>query len=82
VTAESHGQTFCFWSDLVPTVHHIQPTWVMGFDLYPLETIDQKSRWLARAAEENWLCGFAHDPHIGFATVERDEKAGFRAVAR
>jgi glyoxylase-like metal-dependent hydrolase (beta-lactamase superfamily II) len=80
VTAESHGRTFCFWSDLVPTVHHIQPTWVMGFDLYPLETIDQKSKWLAHAADEDWVCGFAHDPHIGFARVERDEKAGFRTV--
>jgi len=81
VTAESAGRTFCFWSDLVPTANHIQPTWVLAFDLYPLETIDQKSKWLARAADENWLCGFSHDPEIAFARVERDEKTGFRAVA-
>jgi glyoxylase-like metal-dependent hydrolase (beta-lactamase superfamily II) len=81
VTAESNGKTFCFWSDLVPTANHLQPTWVMAFDLYPLETIEQKSRRLARAADAGWLCGFSHDPHIAFARVERAEKAGFRSVA-
>jgi glyoxylase-like metal-dependent hydrolase (beta-lactamase superfamily II) len=81
VTAESNRRTFCFWSDLVPTASHLQPTWVMAFDLYPMECIDQKSRWLARAADEEWICGFSHDAQIGFARVERDGKAGFRAVA-
>jgi glyoxylase-like metal-dependent hydrolase (beta-lactamase superfamily II) len=80
VTAESNGRTFCFWSDLIPTAHHVQPTWVMAFDLYPMECIDQKSKWLARAADEGWVCGFSHDPHIGFARIERDEKTSFRAV--
>jgi glyoxylase-like metal-dependent hydrolase (beta-lactamase superfamily II) len=81
VTAESGGRTFCFWSDLVPTVNHAQPTWVAAFDLDPVESIDQKSRWLARAAEEGWISGFGHDPTVGFARIERDEKRGFRAVA-
>jgi glyoxylase-like metal-dependent hydrolase (beta-lactamase superfamily II) len=81
VTATSGGQTFCFWSDLVPTVNHTQPTWVAAFDLDPLEVIDQKSRWLARAADEQWICGFGHDPVVGFARIERDEKRQFRAVA-
>ncbi len=79
VTAESAGKTFCFWSDLVPTVHHAQPTWVTAFDLDPLECINQKGRWLARAADEGWICGFAHDASVGFARVKRDQKTGFRA---
>jgi glyoxylase-like metal-dependent hydrolase (beta-lactamase superfamily II) len=81
VTASSGGQTFCFWSDLVPTVHHVQPTWVAAFDLDPVETIEQKLRWLGRAADEGWICGFGHDPEVGFARIQRDEKRGFRAVA-
>lgn len=81
VTAESGGRTFCFWSDLVPTAAHAQPTWVAAFDLDPVETIDQKTRWLARAADEGWVCGFGHDPEVGLARIERDEKRGFRAVA-
>ena len=80
VTASSGGRTFCFWSDLVPTVHHTQPTWVAAVDLDPIETIDQKQRWLARAADEDWICGFSHDPHVGFARIERDERRGFRVI--
>jgi glyoxylase-like metal-dependent hydrolase (beta-lactamase superfamily II) len=81
VTAESGGRTFCFWSDLVPTANHTQPTWVAAFDLEPVETIDQKWRWLGRAADEGWICGFGHDPEVGFARIERDQKRGFRAAA-
>ena len=81
VTATSGGRTFCFWSDLVPTVHHTQPSWVAAFDLDPIETIEQKTRWLGRAADEGWVCGFGHDATVGFARIERDEKRQFRAVA-
>ena len=77
VTAESQGQTFCFLSDLAPTTAHLQPTWVPGFDLYPLESIDTKMVWLARAVEEKWLCGFAHDTEIAFAKIKTDPKAKF-----
>jgi glyoxylase-like metal-dependent hydrolase (beta-lactamase superfamily II) len=79
VTAESRGATFCFWSDLLPMSAHAQPTWVAAVDLFPLETIDQKLRWLARAADEDWICGFGHDPEIAFARIQRDPKKHFRA---
>ncbi len=80
VTAASEGRTFCFFSDLVPTAAHVQPTWVAAFDLFPLETIDNKARWLATAAREDWLCGFGHDPGQPFARIQPDPKTGFRAV--
>jgi len=78
VTAAGGGETFCFLSDLVPTAAHLQPTWVAAFDLYPLETIEQKGKWLGAAADEGWVCGFGHDAGIGLARVERDGKGGFR----
>ncbi len=78
VTVESRGETFCFLSDLVPTAAHLQPTWVAAFDLYPLETIENKQKWLSAAAAGNWWCGFAHDPELPFARISRDERMGFR----
>jgi glyoxylase-like metal-dependent hydrolase (beta-lactamase superfamily II) len=78
VTAESGGRTFCFFSDLVPTAAHVQPTWVAAFDLNPIETIDRKMRWLAAAAEGGWQCGFAHDAGLAFARIERDPKTQFK----
>jgi len=80
VTAESAGETFCFFSDLVPTAAHLQPTWVAAFDLYPLETIATKVKWLGAAARGNWLCGFAHDG-AAFARIATDAKKQFTAVA-
>jgi glyoxylase-like metal-dependent hydrolase (beta-lactamase superfamily II) len=80
VTAESGGRVFCFLSDLVPTHAHAQPSWVSAFDLYPLKAIETKQEWLGRAADGGWVCGFAHDPAVDFAGIERDEKTGFRCV--
>ena len=80
VTAESRGQTFCFLSDLVPSSAHLQPTWVMAFDLYPLETIESRTRWLRRAVEESWLCGFGHDHETAFAHIKEDPKVQFVAA--
>jgi glyoxylase-like metal-dependent hydrolase (beta-lactamase superfamily II) len=79
VTAESAGETFCFLSDLVPTIAHLPPTWMPAFDLYPLETIESKVKWLGAAAEGNWLCGFGHDS-AAFARIAADPKKQFTAV--
>jgi glyoxylase-like metal-dependent hydrolase (beta-lactamase superfamily II) len=81
VTAESGGETFCFLSDLVPTHAHVQPPWVSAFDLYPLEAIETKTEWLSRASDRNWTCGFAHDPSVDFARIERAPKTQFQAVS-
>jgi glyoxylase-like metal-dependent hydrolase (beta-lactamase superfamily II) len=80
VTAESSGQTFCFLSDLVPTHAHVQPSWVSAFDLYPLQAIETKIEWLGKAADQGWICAFAHDPRMDFARIERDEKTRFTAL--
>jgi glyoxylase-like metal-dependent hydrolase (beta-lactamase superfamily II) len=77
ITAESGGGTFCFLSDLVPLAAHLQPSWVAAFDLYPLQAIETKIRWLTAAAESHWLCAFAHDPVIDFARIVKHPKTGF-----
>ena len=71
VTARSAGRTFCFFSDLIPSVAHVTPSWVAAFDLFPLEAIENKTRWLTDAAEGGWMCGFGHDPEIAFARIEK-----------
>jgi hypothetical protein len=47
----------------------------MGYDLYPVETLEAKRRLLPRAAREGWLCLFYHDPESPLArVVEEGEK--------
>jgi glyoxylase-like metal-dependent hydrolase (beta-lactamase superfamily II) len=69
VRVESGGETFCMCADLIPTIHHLKPTWVAAFDLFPLTTIDTKTRLLQRAARHHWWLGFGHDMDTAFATV-------------
>jgi len=65
--------TACYISDLMPTTAHIDITWGMSFDLYPLETIESKKRYYARSIPEKWLTVFTHDPKTPWAYIERDE---------
>ena len=72
--------TACYISDLIPTAAHIDLTWGMSFDLYPLQTIESKKEYYAQAIPEKWLTVFTHDPTTPWAYVGKDE-AG-KMVAR
>jgi glyoxylase-like metal-dependent hydrolase (beta-lactamase superfamily II) len=69
----SQVPTACYISDLMPTSAHIDLTWGMGFDLYPLDTIESKKQYYARALPEKWLTVFTHDPKTPWAYISRDE---------
>ena len=72
--------TACYISDLIPTTAHLDLTWGMSFDLYPLDTIDSKKRYYARAIPQKWLTVFTHDPETSWAYVEQDESG--KMIAR
>ena len=44
----------------------------MGYDLYPLQTIETKRWILHRALEEEWLLVFEHDPKVQMGHVRKD----------
>ena len=74
VHIESGGQHACYISDLFPTSYHLDPTWVMGYDLDPLTCIEQRKRFLARAIPEEWIVLFTHDHHVPAATIALNDK--------
>jgi glyoxylase-like metal-dependent hydrolase (beta-lactamase superfamily II) len=61
VRVESEGAQGYFISDLVPTQAHLPYPWVMSFDLYPLETLENRHRVLPRLVAEKALVIFPHD---------------------
>jgi glyoxylase-like metal-dependent hydrolase (beta-lactamase superfamily II) len=73
VIVQSQNRAACYISDLMPTTAHIDLTWGMGFDLYPLQTIESKKEYYAKALPEKWLTVFTHDPKTPWAYVEKDE---------
>ena len=74
VIIQSGGKTACYISDLIPTSAHVEVNWVMGFDLYPLETIESRKRYYSRALPENWLTMFTHDPEVPWRYLGKDER--------
>jgi glyoxylase-like metal-dependent hydrolase (beta-lactamase superfamily II) len=75
------GKTLFFAADLVPTRHHLPLPWIMAYDLYPMQTLETKRKWLGEIIRQNWIIVFGHDPDHGAATLdERDGKIGFEPV--
>jgi glyoxylase-like metal-dependent hydrolase (beta-lactamase superfamily II) len=74
VIMKSGGLTACYVSDLIPTSAHINITWGMAFDLYPLETIESRKKYYAQAIPERWLTVFTHDDVIPWGYVERVDR--------
>jgi len=74
VIVSGGGKTACYISDLIPTSWHLDLTWVMAFDLFPLDTIESKKNYYARAIAERWLTVFTHDDATPWGYVERGEK--------
>jgi glyoxylase-like metal-dependent hydrolase (beta-lactamase superfamily II) len=80
VRLERGHRTLYGFADLVPTRAHVPPAWVMGYDLYPVETVEAKRRLLPQAAREGWLCLFYHDPAEPLARLV-EEGGKLRAVS-
>lgn len=64
----------CYVGDLIPTAHHLDITWVMGFDLDPLRCIAERKRFYSRAIPEDWLVLFTHDHDTPMARLTLNEK--------
>ncbi|MGZ4818149.1 MAG: MBL fold metallo-hydrolase [Terriglobales bacterium] len=79
VLVRSGGKTACYISDLVPMLSHLDLTWVMGYDLFPLETIDNRKKFYEEAIRENWLVVFTHEPQTPAVFLDRDEKGKITA---
>ncbi|MBI5630614.1 MAG: MBL fold metallo-hydrolase [Elusimicrobia bacterium] len=69
VKIESEAETAVFLGDLIPTRSHVPLPYIMGYDLYPVDTLDAKRSLLAQALEEDWTLIFQHDVRLRHAKV-------------
>lgn len=77
---ERGGRVLYNFADLVPTRHHVQPAWLMGYDLYPVETLENKKRLLPQAMRENWMCLFVHETDQPLNRIV-EEEGKLKAIA-
>ncbi|HEX9761059.1 MAG TPA: hypothetical protein VGA40_09075, partial [Candidatus Acidoferrales bacterium] len=76
------GQTAMLLGDLAPTTAHLPLTWIMGFDLYPMMTLENKKKWIPEIVRKGWLALFAHDREVRAARLrEIDGKVVAEPVA-
>jgi methylmalonyl-CoA epimerase len=69
---ESGGKTAIFPADIVPTTAHLDNPWIMGYDLYPVDTLAAKKRLFSDVAEKDALVFFEHDPSVAAAHLRED----------
>ncbi len=74
---ESKGRTAAFVADLIPTTAHLPDAWLMGFDLYPMDTLSAKQQFVQEAIEKETLVFFEHDPTVA-AGYLRDQNGKCR----
>jgi glyoxylase-like metal-dependent hydrolase (beta-lactamase superfamily II) len=81
VKVSDSSNTLLFCSDLIPFVSHIPVPYIMGYDIQPLITVEEKKIYLQKALEENWKLFFGHDPETAMVTLKSTEK-GIRVNER
>ena len=68
----SGGRRRVFLADVTPTAAHLPLPWIMGYDVEPLVTLESKRALLGRAAAEDWLLVFEHDPVVPWGRLDPD----------
>ncbi|TAH11917.1 MAG: MBL fold metallo-hydrolase [Sphingobacteriia bacterium] len=68
------GRTIVYMADLLPSTAHIPLPYIMGYDMFPYTTLQEKKSFLKEAAENNYVLFFEHDPINECCTVQETEK--------
>jgi hypothetical protein len=58
---------------MMPTTAHVPDVWIMGYDLYPMDTLGAKKQFAKEAMEKDILVFFAHDPVIAAGYIREQE---------
>jgi methylmalonyl-CoA epimerase len=80
VMIESQGEVAVFTADMYPTSVHVPDAWLMGYDLYPMDTLAFKRAFAREAVEREYLIFFEHDPSLAAGRIRED--GGTRTVER
>lgn len=70
---QAEGKTVVFAADLIPTFAHVPLPWVMGYDMNPVQTLEEKESFLKRAADNHWYLFLEHDAEHEVITVDYTE---------
>jgi len=69
----ANGNTVVFMADLVPTHVNLPLPWVMGYDMYPVTTLNEKEQYLDQAVDEKWYLFLEHDAEEELITAVKED---------
>jgi len=72
VLIESAGKAAAFVADMMPTTAHLPEAWIMGYDLYPMDTLAAKKAFVPDAIAKEILVFFEHDPEVAAGYIRED----------
>lgn len=67
-------KTIVFMADLLPSHGHIPLPYIMGYDMFPLTTLNEKKSFLKEAVENDYILFFEHDPVYECCSLQQTEK--------
>ncbi len=73
----AYDENFIYMADLIPTSNHVHIPWVMGYDISPGVTTQDKKHFLSFIKEKNLTMIFEHDPVYFGSTVKENDKKDF-----
>ncbi len=66
------GNNKILWpGDIIPTASHLKIPYVASVDLFPLETMTVKRKFLDMCIDDGWLLAFDHDVNIKLGKLEK-----------
>ena len=68
------NKTIVFVADLLPSQGHIPLPYIMGYDMFPLTTLNEKKSFLKEALEGEYILFFEHDPLYECCTLRQTER--------
>ncbi|WP_309573249.1 MBL fold metallo-hydrolase [Deinococcus sp.] len=80
VVLRSAGQSLVYAADLLPTLNHAPLPYIMGFDLYPVMTLDTRKRYFPQWLEEGAVICTPHDPLVPFSRLTVGIGGAFQAI--
>ena len=77
IKLQSPEGSFFYLADLCPTSAHISLPWIMGYDLYPMTTLEVRRKIYREATRNNWLLFFEHDLEVTLGYLRHENERYF-----
>ena len=74
------NQTFVYCADLIPTIHHLSLSYIIAYDIQPLETIKERSSLIEEALKNDYVLILEHDVEHTCIKLMRKDNGKIQAI--